>query len=138
MLYPNDRRHFSHLAFFAKGFGLYPHFDRILMKNVTKLVSTVPVIAKAAHLFTGSGNRVMEQLVLPILKHVVGKEYRQRWVLHSGSDTQVLRRLEEYGLGEVHMQTYMGKSLQHLETHLLWLDGRRAYELEREINVEDE
>jgi hypothetical protein len=108
------------------------------MKNVTKLVSTVPLRAKASHLLTGSGNRVMEQLVLPIVKQVVGKEYRQRWVLHSGSDTQVLSRLEEYGLGEEHIQTYLGNSLQHLKTHLSWLDERRTCELERETNVEDE
>lgn len=73
----------------------------------------------------------MEQLVLPILKHVVGKENRQRWVLHSGSDTQVLSRLEEYGLGEAHIQIYLGNSLKHLKTHLLWLDEQRACELER-------
>jgi hypothetical protein len=108
------------------------------MKNVTKLVSTVPIGAKASHLFTGSESRVTEQLVLPIIKQVVGKAYRQRWVLHSGSDTQVLSRLEEYGLGEAHIQTYLGNSLQHLRTHLLWLEKRRAYEVERELNMEDE
>jgi hypothetical protein len=108
------------------------------MKNVMKLVTTLPIRVKASHVFTGSGSRVMEQLVLPIVKQVIGKEYRQRWVLHSGSDTQVLSRLEEYGLGEAHIQTYLGNSLQHLKTHSLWLEERRACELERGINMEDQ
>jgi hypothetical protein len=46
--------------------------------------------------------------------------------------------LEEYGLSQEHIQTYHGNSLQHLKTHLLWLDERRACELKREIKMEDQ
>jgi hypothetical protein len=52
--------------------------------------------------------------------------------LQVGSDTEVLVRLEPFGLGEVHIKSFFGKMLQHVQSHGEWLSERKAVERERD------
>jgi hypothetical protein len=49
-----------------------------------------------------------------------------------GCDTEVLRRLEAFGLGEVHIESFFGKVLERVESHRQWLIERREVECDRE------
>jgi hypothetical protein len=49
-----------------------------------------------------------------------------------GSDTEVLVRLEPFGLGEVHIQSFFGKVLQQVQSNSEWLKKRKAVECERD------
>jgi hypothetical protein len=49
-----------------------------------------------------------------------------------GSDTEVVRQLEPFGLGEVHIQSFFGKVLQRVQSHEKWLVERREAERDRE------
>jgi hypothetical protein len=49
-----------------------------------------------------------------------------------GSDTELLRQLKAFGLGEVHIQSFFGKVLQRVDSHGEWLIERRKVERDRE------
>jgi hypothetical protein len=48
-----------------------------------------------------------------------------------GSDTEVVRQLEPFGLGEVHIQSFFGKVMQRVQSHGEWLIERREVERDR-------
>jgi hypothetical protein len=64
-----------------QGFDIYKHFDRMLTKNVMMLMECLPVKIKAAHACLGSGKVVFE-LVHPVLKQIVGKQFRLHTNIH--------------------------------------------------------
>ena len=121
------------------------------------MTECLPVKVKAAHVCAGSGGKAAFVLVDPVLKHIVGKVIRLHMTMHVsccvrgsriryilllevflshsswylsqvGSDTELLRRLGTFGLGEVHIQSFFGKILQRVESHGEWLIERREVE----------
>jgi hypothetical protein len=96
-------------------------------------VASVPTKMRAGHLFTGSGKSVME-FVLPIIKHMVGRENRLRSRIYAGSRTEVGSRLTDFGLGETHIERYYEKAIHDEsieEYRAYWLDKRRSIEQKR-------
>jgi hypothetical protein len=85
------------LLYNARGFDLYRHFDRILMKKVLKMTDALPFFVRGFHIITGSGRSVLG-LVLPVLKQVIGQAYRHRLRVHAGSDKEIVDRLSDYGI----------------------------------------
>jgi hypothetical protein len=85
------------LLYNARGFDLYRHFDRILMKKVLKMTEAFPYLVRGFHMITGSGRSVLG-LVLPVLKQVIGQVYRHRLRVHAGSDKEIVDRLSDYGI----------------------------------------
>jgi hypothetical protein len=60
------------------------------------------------------------------------------WYLSQvGCDTEVLRRLEAFGLGEVHIQSFFGKVQERVESHGEWLIERREVECDREPTLKN-
>ncbi len=76
---------FYFALFVLQGYDLYQHFDRIMSKKMSQIVSCVPAKLKGMHGCTGSGKSVLG-LVLPVMKHVVGKEIRLRFHLHVSNE----------------------------------------------------
>jgi hypothetical protein len=114
-----------------QGYNLYKHFERLLTRNNFLSLSSAPVKVRALHMCTGSGKGVMD-LVLPVLKQMAGKNLRLCLHLHSGSDNELLSRLEDFGLGEMHAYSLLGRSLENREKFSVWLAERLALEQERE------
>lgn len=97
-----------------RGYDLYQHFDRILTKQTLLVFDSLPITIKSAHFCTGSGKSVVS-LVLPVLKHMYGRERRLRLSVHSGSDREVSTRLGDYGLNRDHARPAFGGSLYNMQ-----------------------
>jgi hypothetical protein len=97
-----------------RGYDLYQHFDRIMTKHVLLICDSLPISIKSAHFCTGSGKSVVS-LVLPVLKHMYGRERRLRLNVHSGSDREVTSQLGDYGLNREHARPAFGGSLYNMQ-----------------------
>jgi hypothetical protein len=60
------------------------------------------------------------------------KSHSSCYLPQVGSDTELLRQLKAFGLGEVHIQSFFGKVLQRVDSHGEWLIERRKVERDRE------
>lgn len=96
----------------------------------------MPSKIRANHVCTGSGKSVME-VVLPVLKQMAGRDRRLRTNHHAGSDSEILARLSDYGLGKEHAHGFCGGALRNTRGHQTWLRERLLLEQER-TNAEQE
>lgn len=104
------------------------HFDRILAKKIFAVMNVVPVRCLTIHNFTGSGQSVMG-LVLPVIKHMLGKRLRLRLLVHAGSDKEILERLAMYGVTGDHLEGYVsGSYVRQHATFLAWVEQRMQEE----------
>ena len=105
------------------------HFDRILDKKLFKVMASVPTVFRGIHTFTGSGQSVVG-LTMPILKHMGGRFYRLRLVLHAGSDKELLERLALYGITGDHLSPYVGGRYNSERSAFeAWLQTQRRAEV---------
>lgn len=72
-------------------------------------------------------------LMLPVIRQVMGRELRRRWIRHSGSKGDVLRALAEYGLDKESLPKVLGGNWARSSD---WIDERRV--LERVRATEEE
>jgi hypothetical protein len=114
----------------SPGYELHLHFDRIMMKKVTGIALNGPLRWRAFHLCTGSGKSVLG-IISPVLKKFMGRESRLRFVLHAGSDTELLDQFSDYGILKVHMSSCFGGSYDR-DNFLQWVRERLEQETERE------
>jgi len=119
------------LSALDKGFDLYMHFDRILMKRMLDIDNAIPMCTRAIHLCTGSGVSVLS-LVAPVIKHLMGRRLRHRMVLHAGSDTEINQQMELYGLQKNNIPSILGGSFT-LSDFDVWLKERKQFERRRAI-----
>lgn len=110
---------------------VFKDFDRTLSKKNILILNSLPIVFRALHGCAGTGKGVMD-LVLPVLKHIAGKRWRLRGILHTGSDTEVLASLGDYGLGKDHVHGLFGRTHNNMERLLAWLDERKLLEQQRE------
>lgn len=54
------------------------------------------------HFILGGGSAVLE-VVLPVVKFLLGPHIRHRFQIHKGSDLEVIRYMKTFGLGEEHV-----------------------------------
>jgi len=107
------------------------HFDRILDKKLFRVLNAVPALYRSVHTFTGSGQSVVG-LTMPVLKHMGGRYYRLRLVLHAGSDKEILERLALYGITGDHLGAYVGGRYNNTREpgeFRQWLDTVRRNEV---------
>lgn len=104
------------------------HFDRILEKKILRVMNAVPVQCMTIHSFTGSGHSVIS-LVLPVLKHMLGKRLRLRLLVHAGSDKEILERLAMYGVKGDHLDGYVsGSYVRQHAAFLEWVEQQMQEE----------
>lgn len=89
-------------------------------------IECMPIKMKAEHLLAGSANGVMS-LVLPVMKHVGGKELRLRIVVHSGTDSKILESIKPYGLNSKNVSHALGGDFKHAD-FLTWLEDWKQQE----------
>jgi len=91
----------------------------------------MPLTLKAVHVCTGSGASVTRDLVLPVLKHVAGKDYRLRLQLHAGSTSEILEIFQEFGMGQDHVKVIFGGYGGNQPLLQEWLQQRQLIEKDR-------
>jgi len=109
-------------------FLIYPHkarfkqFDRQLAKmNMESLKEAIPVRMSALHICHPPG---FINLLLPIMKLLMGERLRKRIKFHTGSTENVLNSLETYGLTKDVVPTDLGGNIAiDMEG---WLEDRKA------------
>lgn len=69
--------------------------------------------------------------MLPVLKYIVGRDYRLRFVVHEGSDIELLHQVSDYGLVKEHMSHCLGGSYGR-DDFLQWVRERQEQEIARE------
>lgn len=90
----------------------------------------MPIVFRAIHTFTGSGQSVVG-ITMPVIKHIGGKYFRQRLLLHAGSDKEILERLDMYGVKGAHLGSYVGgRFTREMNGYLEWLENERRNEQE--------
>lgn len=105
---------------------LYKHFDRIQTKMLLTISRAFPMHARAIHICAGSGASVVN-LILPVVKVMMGRDIRLRSLLHAGPDSEVLARVRQYGLTKEQVQ-YLSKGSQHEEEMRVWIREQQARE----------
>ena len=112
------------------------HFDRILMKRMLGMYDTIPILFRAVHICTGSGASVVS-LVLPVIKHMMGRRIRHRVILHAGSDTEIVQRMELYGLEKRNIPSILGGNFTRADFDA-WLKDRQQFERQRMIAQQEQ
>jgi len=99
----------------AVGYDIYRHFDRILSKRMVSISQCMPMSVRAIHTCYGSGRTVLE-IVLPVIKHILGKENRLRFLAHrASSNTELLSQFQSFGLSEAHVDVIHRGLLHRME-----------------------
>jgi hypothetical protein len=83
-------------------------------------MAALPFRILSHHICTGPGRSVGE-LILPVLKHVYGREIRLRTKFHSGPFREVLPVLEEFGLSEEQVMPLYGSSVDRKALLRRWI-----------------
>ena len=117
-----------------QGFDLYKHHDRRFSRDVVAISQVFPGQVKAIHLCIDGSCKSVIDLVLPIVKHIYGKYMRMRMITHSGSKSEILASIQEYGMGEVHVEAVFGGILRNPARARIWLDKRRKLEKQAQGN----
>lgn len=110
-----------------QGCNLKKHYDRAVTKQVTALLQAIPGKMKAAHFCTGPG-RSVTGLLLPVLKQIVGKEFRLRFLVQAGSKGDVSARLPDYGMNEGHVNALYGPIADRAALARKWVLEHRRLE----------
>lgn len=107
------------------------------MKQASKLIKFLPLQRKAAHYVTGKRDTIL-QLLIPVLKQVIGKQSRLRVEVHPPYDqsTTVLGGLARFGLLAENLPSPIGGKWTH-EHHLAWVAERRSIEKTRQNLYKD-
>ena len=78
------------------GFDLYKDFDRLLAKTkFSMLRDCFPIQLKSYHLCGGIGEKWAMDLVVPVLKHIAGKNIRLRMVCHTAGPHAITTILDK-------------------------------------------
>jgi hypothetical protein len=101
-----------------------------MIKKIIGIIRNGPMRWRVTHLCTGSGRSGLG-IILPVLKYMVGRKNRLRFVVHAGSDTELLDQFSDYGLVKVHMSHCVGGSYGR-DDFLEWVGERQEQERERE------
>jgi hypothetical protein len=72
----------SHAPHLLQGFDVYKHFDRILTKKMILLKTCMPAKIKAVHVCLTESGKCIYEFVAPVLKYIVGQDYRLHMTLH--------------------------------------------------------
>ena len=97
-------------------------------KKLFKVLFSIPSKFRGVHTFTGSGQSVVG-LIMPVLKHMGGRYYRLRLVIHAGSDKELLERLALYGVTGEHLGAYVGGRYNRERSEFLsWLEQEQRKE----------
>lgn len=70
--------------------------------------------------FVPDRGRAGLSILLPVLKHIVGRDNRLRFAVHTGSDQELLDQFSDYGFVKAHMSHCFRGSYSH-DTFLEWV-----------------
>lgn len=115
----------------TKAFDLYKHFDRILIKKDFKSIECMPCELKCLHYCSGPGSSVLS-IVMPIVKRMMTPHMRLRTVVQSGSDMEILEKLHEYGLQDVHARPLLRGAIYNQEQCAEFLRQQRIKEQQQQ------
>ena len=106
---------------------LYRHWDRQLSLKTRSIIEATPVGCKACHVICGQGRSVIN-MMLPVLKHILGLRFRLRMKLHEGHDGLLFSTFREFGLDDAHVE--MVEKRSHCVAGYVerWLAERRRLE----------
>mmetsp|Transcript_31625 Transcript_31625/g.57261 ORF Transcript_31625/g.57261 Transcript_31625/m.57261 type:complete len:323 (+) Transcript_31625:175-1143(+) len=102
------------------------HFSRKHIKILyTSLRDCLPVKCRAVH---ACHPTVVTDLMLPVIRQVMGRDLRRRWYKHCGSKGEVLQTLSEYGLEKENLPKKLGGTWAR---SLEWIDEQKGLERAR-------
>jgi hypothetical protein len=67
-------------------------------------------------------------IVLPIVKQVIGKYFRLRLIVSSGAQSEIQKSVIKYGLTAQHVDEVFAGEARNRASAALWLERRRAIE----------
>jgi hypothetical protein len=87
-----------------------------------------PVNIKAMHVCAPAG-KSLYNLIMPFAKYVLNRAYRRRFLFHSGTNSELMIDLGDYGIKAEHIPIEMGGSFPLEERFPEWLEKRLQIEL---------
>jgi hypothetical protein len=90
-----------------------------------------PVNIKAMHVCAPAG-KSLYNLIMPFAKYVLNRAYRRRFLFHSGTSSELMIDLGDYGILAEHIPIDMGGSYPLEERFPEWLEQRLQIELKLE------
>ena len=113
--------------FNAKDYELFMHYDRAFVKDVAAIHKAIPGKIVACHGVVRVKHDVFRKIILPVIKFILGKRWRQHLVIHSGPDRRVLQELCAFGISEEGISCAVDRKLQPLYAEQ-WVRKRRVWE----------
>lgn len=106
------------------------HFDPGLLRRQHAIMANAfPLHLRSIHLIHPS--EVSRSIGIPLRKRVVGRELRQRTVVHEGSKKEVLSSLNGYGVSRPMLRTDVGGDSDEVDAQA-WVHHRLALEYTRQ------
>ena len=99
------------------------------MKRNVKSGAVMPVLSQAFHITNQYPQSRMRDILLPVVKQLLGFRLRHRLSLHTGyNSTVILKSLAQYGICSESLPTLMGGDLVREEYWTKWLEEQAVRE----------
>ena len=115
---------------------MYTAFNRALTKKVMACADSIPITFRGFHLVTTKSGKSVVDVVVPVLKQLVGRAARHRILVHAGSDWDILRLVKPYGLAPRNISSAIGGEYTK-ENFVKWMKERRKTEQDRWNTTEE-
>ena len=112
-----------------RGCQPFQHFSRAHTRGIQAILACFPTHIAVIHAVMDHHHEIMTRMMVPMVKFMYGRDWRQRFILHSGHDRKVLQELAEYGLYKDGLHREIGGTLED-DIFDDWLRERRVIEEE--------
>mmetsp|Transcript_12201 Transcript_12201/g.18722 ORF Transcript_12201/g.18722 Transcript_12201/m.18722 type:complete len:330 (-) Transcript_12201:192-1181(-) len=110
-----------------RGFNLIKHSDRKAAKGLAKIVWRMPIDVKSVHLCSSAHS--MTKVAFPVLKFILGKKIRLKFVTHHGhSGPEFAQVLAKYGLNKKNLFPVLGGTFQIDPDLTEWISSKESLE----------
>jgi hypothetical protein len=92
-----------------------------MTRGVVRLFSNMPIHLKGFHCIrSGSGKSVFD-FVLPVVLFIMGKNIRNRFIMHTGSDSDILDVLQLFGFTQLQADVCCSGLLRKVQLCESWI-----------------
>lgn len=111
----------------SRGFNLIKHSDRKAAKGLAKIVWRMPTDLKSVHLCSSAHS--MTKAFFPVLKFIIGKKIRLKFVTHQGhGGPEFALVLSKYGLNKKNLFPALGGTFQIDPDLIKWISSEESLE----------
>lgn len=115
-----------HMIFFVYSTTIYDYDSKVSDKMVYLCRRCFPLKTMPTHICCA--NPIIVRILKPLMKALMNKEARQRFLMHDAPPSGILGVLSKYGITKYVLPTEMGGEIQL--DQIEWIACRRAIEME--------